>query len=99
MSGRLERFFASGVVREQLVRRYAREIPYALTAEIDKFEQENKLFRISTQVWVERDGQKKIIIGDKGAALKEVATQARKEMERFVRQPGMFWPTILKADH
>ena len=86
LSDRSERFFASEIVREQLVRRYAREIPYALTVEIDKFEQENKLYRISTQVWVERNGQKKIIIGDKGAALKEVATQARKEMEKFFQR-------------
>ena len=86
LSDRSERFFASEIIREQLVRRYAREIPYALTVEIDKFEQEDKLYRISSQVWVERIGQKKIIIGNKGAALKEVATKARKELEKFFQK-------------
>lgn len=86
LSDRSERFFASEIIREQLVRRYAREIPYALTVEIDKFEQKEKIYRISSQVWVERIGQKKIIIGDKGTALKEVATQARKEMEKFFQR-------------
>ncbi|MET0014511.1 MAG: GTPase Era [Sedimenticola sp.] len=83
LSDRSERFFAAELIREQLTRRYAKEIPYALTVEIEKFEQEGKLYRINALVWVERPGQKNIIIGSKGAALKEVAKQARLEMEKF----------------
>jgi GTP-binding protein Era len=83
LSDRSERFFAAELVREQLTRRYAREIPYALTVEIEKFEDEGDLYRISALVWVEREGQKNIIIGKGGAALKEAATRARVEMERF----------------
>lgn len=83
LSDRSERFFAAELVREQLTRRYAREIPYALTVEIEKFEEEGGLYRISALVWVEREGQKNIVIGKGGAALKEVATKARLEMERF----------------
>ncbi len=83
LSDRSERFFAAELVREQLTRRYAREIPYALTVEIEKFEDEGGLYRISALVWVEREGQKNIIIGKGGAALKEAASRARVEMERF----------------
>jgi len=83
LSDRSERFFAAELVREQLTRRYAREIPYALTVEIEKFEDEGDLYRIAALVWVEREGQKNIIIGKGGAALKEAATRARVEMERF----------------
>ncbi|OOZ37377.1 GTPase Era [Solemya velesiana gill symbiont] len=83
LTDRPERFFAAELIREQLTRRYAKEIPYALTVEIEKFEQEGNLYRINALVWVERPGQKNIIIGSKGAALKEVAKQARLEMEKF----------------
>ncbi len=83
LSDRSERFFAAELVREQLTRRYAKEIPYALTVEIERFEEEGDLYRINALVWVERPGQKNIIIGSGGEALKEVATQARIEMQRF----------------
>ncbi len=83
LSDRSERFFAAELIREQLTRRYAKEIPYALTVEIEKFEEEGNLYRINALVWVERPGQKNIIIGSKGAALKEVGKQARLEMEKF----------------
>jgi GTP-binding protein Era len=83
LTDRSERFFAAELIREQLTRRYAKEIPYALTVEIEKFEEEGNLYRIDALIWVERQGQKNIIIGAKGEALKEVGTQARKEMEKF----------------
>ncbi|HEB97193.1 MAG TPA: GTPase Era, partial [Sedimenticola thiotaurini] len=83
LSDRSERFFAAEFIREQLIRRTAREIPYALTVEIEQFQEEEGLYRIAAIVWVEREGQKNIVIGRKGAALKEVATRAREEMERF----------------
>jgi GTP-binding protein Era len=83
LTDRSERFFAAELVREQLTQRYAKEIPYALTVEIEKFEEEGNLYRIHALIWVEREGQKNIIIGAKGEALKAVGTQARKEMEKF----------------
>jgi len=83
LSDRSERFFAAELLREQLTRRYGQEIPYALTVEIERFEEEGNLYRIAAAVWVERPGQKAILIGQRGEALKEVATQARLEMERF----------------
>ncbi len=83
LTDRSERFFASELIREQLTRRYSKEIPYALTVEIEKFEEEGNLYRIDALIWVERPGQKNIIIGSKGEALKEVAKNARLEMEKF----------------
>jgi len=83
LTDRSERFFAAEFVREQLTQRYAQEIPYALTVEIEKFEVVKELYRIDALIWVEREGQKNIIIGKNGEALKEVAMQARKEMEKF----------------
>ncbi len=83
LSDRSERFFAAELVREQLTRRYAKEIPYALTVEIERFEEEGELYRIHALVWVEKPGQKAILIGKGGEAMREAATHARLEMERF----------------
>lgn len=76
-----ERFMAAELLREQLTRRYAKEIPYALTVEIERFEEKPNSYTISAVVWVERDGQKAIIIGKGGEALKETARQARESMQ------------------
>ncbi len=83
LTDRSERFFAAELVREQLTQRYAKEIPYALTVEIEKFEEKKGVYHISALIWVERKGQKNIIIGKDGEALKEVATQARLEMQKL----------------
>ncbi len=83
LTDRSERFFAAELVREQLTRRYAKEIPYALTVEIEQFEDVGSMYRIGALVWVEREGQKNIIIGNKGEAIKAAATQARIEMEKL----------------
>ena len=81
ITDRSERFMAAELLREQLTRRYAREIPYALTVEIERFESEGDRYRIGAVIWVEREGQKRIIIGKKGAALRETARIARESME------------------
>jgi GTPase len=83
ITDRSERFFASELIREQLTRRYGQEIPYALTVEIEQFVEEGNLYRIAAVIWVERPGQKAILIGKGGEALKEVATAARVEMEKM----------------
>jgi GTP-binding protein Era len=101
LTDRSERFFAAELLREQLTRRYAKEIPYALSVEIERFEEHDNsgqrshkakqrdaspLINIAAVIWVERPGQKNIIIGRKGEALREVATQARLEMEKFFQR-------------
>ncbi|MEJ2610074.1 MAG: GTPase Era [Candidatus Thiodiazotropha sp.] len=83
LTDRPEKFFASEMIREQLTRRYAKELPYAVSVEIERFEEQKGLYRINAVIWVEKPGQKGIIIGKDGGALKEVATQARKAMQVF----------------
>jgi GTP-binding protein Era len=81
ITDRSERFFAAELLREQLTRRYHAEIPYALTVEIEQFEELPAIYRIAAVVWVERDAHKRIIIGDRGEALKATASAAREAME------------------
>jgi GTPase len=83
LSDRPQRFFAAELLREQLTRRYAQELPYQLSVEIERFQEEGRLYRIYALIWVERPAQKAIIIGHQGAALKATAQAARLEMERF----------------
>ncbi len=80
---RSERFLAAEFIREQLTERLHKELPYALAVEIEKFERTDKLLRISAVIWVERESQKKIVIGRKGAALKQAGSGARKALEDF----------------
>lgn len=83
LTDRSERFFAAELLREQLTRRYAQEIPYALTVEIESFAEEADLYRIHALVWVERESQKAILLGKQGLAMKEAATAARLQMADF----------------
>jgi len=84
LTDRSERFFAAELIREQLTRHYHQELPYATTVEIESFSEEEKLYRINALIWVERKGQKAILIGNKGEAMKKVGTLARKAMEKFL---------------
>ncbi|MES9825618.1 MAG: GTPase Era [Candidatus Thiodiazotropha endolucinida] len=83
LTDRPEKFFAAEMIREQITRRYAKELPYAVSVEIERFEELSGLYRIYAVIWVEKAGQKGILIGKDGQALKEVATQARKAMQQF----------------
>jgi GTPase len=74
-------FILSEIVREKLMERLRQELPYVLTVQIDTLEQEAGLTRVEATIWVERENQKAIVIGDKGQALKAVGTAARKDME------------------
>lgn len=76
-----ERFMAAEIIREKLIRSLGQEVPYALTVEIEKFKQEEKILHISAIIWVEKMGQKAIVIGKEGSVLKKVGTRARKELE------------------
>ena len=78
---RSERFLAAELVREQLMMRLHQELPYALTVEIEEFRRDEGLLRIGAIVWVERDGQKQIVIGKGGNVLKQVGSGARRELE------------------
>lgn len=83
LTDRSDRFIASEIVREKLMRLLGQEVPYALAVTIDAFEEEKKLIKIAATIWVEKDGQKAIVIGEKGKQLKSIGTKARKDMETF----------------
>ena len=81
---RSERFLAAELIREQLMLRLHQELPYALTVEIEQFKREKGLVRLGAIIWVERDGQKHIVIGKGGSVLKQVGTQARRALEKLL---------------
>jgi len=87
LTDRSERFFAAELLREQLVRRYGDELPYCTTVEIERFEDRDGRYRIGALVWVERPGQKAIIIGNRGESLKVAASQARLRMQALFDCP------------
>lgn len=83
LTDRSERFLAAEIVREKLTRQLGNELPYALTVEIEQFTIDKGLLRIAALIWVEREGQKRIIIGKGGERLKLVGAQARADMEQL----------------
>lgn len=83
LTDRSERFLAAELIREQVMLRLSDELPYATTVEIEQFEERGRLARIAAAIWVERDGQKAIVIGEGGARLKAIGSAARREMERL----------------
>lgn len=84
ITDRSERFLAAELVREQLMRQLGQELPYSCSVEIEQFgDREDGVAEIGAVIWVERAGQKAIVIGAAGARLKEVGTAARLAMERL----------------
>lgn len=83
ITDRSERFMASEMVREKITRQLGAELPYSVAVEIEEFRQEEKTLHISALILVEREGQKKIIIGDKGERLRRIGQEARVDMERL----------------
>jgi GTP-binding protein Era len=78
-----ERFFVNETIREKILLNYDKEIPYAVEIETEEFIEDEKIIRIRSVIMVERDTQKGIIIGHKGAALKKVGMQSREDLEKF----------------
>jgi len=83
LTDRSERFLAAEIVREKLMRSLGDEVPYALAVELEEFREEEGRRSISAVIWVERAGQKAIVIGKGGEQLKEVGRQARHDMEKL----------------
>lgn len=81
ITDRSSRFLAAELIREKIMRQLGAELPYQITVEIEEFKQQGKTLHIHGLILVERDGQKKIIIGDKGERIKRIGTEARKDME------------------
>lgn len=82
VTDRSERFLASELVREKIVRQLGDELPYTTAVEIESFKRDGRILRIDALIYVERSGQKKILIGKDGVRLRSIGTEARKDMEQ-----------------
>ena len=91
------RFFVNEIIREKILLYYDKEIPYSVEVVVEEFKEEPKKIHIRAVINVERDSQKGIIIGKQGKALKKVATEARRELERFFGKT-IFLETYVKVD-
>jgi len=78
-----ERFFVNEIIREKILLHYKKEIPYSVEIDTEEFFEEEEIIRMRSVIMVERDTQKGIIIGHKGAALKRVGVEARQDLEKF----------------
>jgi GTP-binding protein Era len=93
---RSERFFAAEIIREKIFLNYEQEVPYSTEVMISEFKEEETIIRMRAEIFVERDSQKGIIIGNKGSALKKLGTDARKDLETFF-QKKIFLETHVKV--
>jgi len=86
LSDRSERFFVSEMIREQIFLQYKQEIPYSSEVAIESFKETEDLIRIEALIFVNRKTQKSILIGKGGSAIKKLGTEARKQLENFLRK-------------
>jgi GTP-binding protein Era len=87
ITDRSERFLAAEIIREKLMRSLGDELPYSMTVEIEKFKvNEKEIIELYALILVERKGQKRIVIGEKGSHLKRIGTEARLNMEKLFGQ-------------
>ncbi|PMB54496.1 GTP-binding protein Era [Coxiella-like endosymbiont] len=81
-----DQFLAAEIIREKLMRSLGQEIPYSLAVRLVMFQREKKIIRISAVIWIERKGQKRIVIGKNGERLKKIGTIMRIDMEKLFNQ-------------
>lgn len=86
ITDRPERFFVAEIIREKLTRRLGDELPYAVTVEIERYEELPHISKIYAAILVERDSQKSIVIGKQGEMLKKIGSEARVDIEKFIDQ-------------
>ncbi len=84
LTDRPVKFLCAELLREKIFRFCGQELPYSVTVEIESFKYEGNLARIHALIWVEKDSHKRMIIGDRGQKLKEMATEARLDMEKLL---------------
>lgn len=96
LSDRTERFFVAELIREKILLLYRNEIPYSTEVDIEEFKEEEDIIRIKAMIYVERDSQKRILIGKGGSALKRTGTEARKDIEKFLGKK-VFLSTFIKV--
>lgn len=83
-TNRSEHFMFAELIREKLMILLDKEIPYSVCVEIEKVQQEEKIVHIHALIWAEREGQKRIIIGEKGTKLRDIGTKARQDLEVYL---------------
>lgn len=83
LTDKSERFFVTEIICEKILLNYDKEIPYATEVEVEEFKEEEKIIRIQSVIFVERESQKGIIIGKGGKSIKKIGTEARKDIESF----------------
>lgn len=81
ITDRSQRFLAAEIVREKIMRQLGEELPYSITVEIEEFAQQDAVLHIAALIFVERKGQKKILVGEGGSRLRSIGTEARRDME------------------
>lgn len=86
ITDRPERFLCAEIIREKLTRRLGDELPYALTVEVERYEEHAEISKIYAIIWVERLTQKSIVIGRQGELLKKIGTDARHDIEKLIGQ-------------
>ena len=91
-----KRFFVSESIREKILKHYKKEVPYSVEVEVEEFEDEKEIIRIRAIIFVMRESQKGIIIGHKGAGIKRIGTEARRDLERFFDKK-IFLETVVKV--
>lgn len=96
LTDRSERFLAAEILREKVFRWTGDELPYTSTVLIEKFETEGRLRRVFATILVDRDAHKAMIIGHKGAKLKQISTEARLDMEKLFDGP-VYLETFIKV--
>tara|TARA_B100001142_G_scaffold272556_1_gene279636 strand:+ start:442 stop:1350 length:909 start_codon:yes stop_codon:yes gene_type:complete len=79
-------FITSEKIREKLILQLNQEIPYGLSVEIDKFSEDTKQIRIDAMIWVEKNGQKGIVVGKEGSTLKKIGTSARLDLKNYFKK-------------
>ena len=86
LTDKTERFIVNEKIREKILKHYKKEVPYSVEVETEEFIEQGNKIRIRAIIFVERDSQKGIIIGHKGAGLKRIGTEARKDLEKFFKK-------------
>ncbi|MEC7370895.1 MAG: GTPase Era [Pseudomonadota bacterium] len=84
ITDRSERFMVAEIIREKLMRQLGDEVPYSASIQIDRFERTSKIVHIAATIFVEREGQKSILIGSGGSKLKRIGSDARIDIERLL---------------
>ncbi|MFO7864180.1 MAG: GTPase Era [Salinivirgaceae bacterium] len=97
LTDRSIRFFASEIIREKILLYYKQEVPYSVEVEIASYKEEEKITRIESNIYVVRESQKGILIGNKGEKLKKVGTAARLDLEEFLGRK-VFLEIVVKVD-